>query len=250
MVLSNINELTLESLLLSDDLSTEERESQVSLITQYLAREDYPHTVDVATINRQVEITIDDSFVDTKELDIDKITREELFDILREEPVEVESDVLFPRIEQINKLFWFLRKLAQLDVQGAKVSIKNQEDLSLKFYIFVEAAIFFGFLETAMEEDTFYLIPTEIYNESIDQSLEEQYLLFLRALASNESISESLIIQLNDPIFDRISKQMIHNVLAVDKNIKKEEITNEDIEQITNDLRYWFLGIRNAILDS
>lgn len=250
MVLSNINELTLESLLLSDDLSPEEREKQVSLINQYLAREDYPHTVDIEAIDRQVEIMIDNSFVDTKELAMNKMTREELFDVLRTEPVEVDSEVLFPRIEQINKLFWFLRKLAQLDVQDAKVKIANQEDLSLKFYIFVEAAIFFGFLETAMEEDTFYLLPTERYNESIDKSLEEQYLLFLKAIASNESISESLIIQLNDPIFDRISKQMIHNVLAVDKNIRNEEITNEDIAQITNDLRYWFLGIRNAVLDS
>lgn len=250
MALSNINELTLESLLLSDDLSSKERETQTSLIKEYLAREDYPQTVDASSIEGEVEITIDDSFVDGKELEMDKITKEELFDILREEPVEVESDILFPRVEQINKLFWFLRKLSKQEIQGGKVSIKNQEDLSLKFYIFVEAAIFFGFLETEMDDGTLYLIPTKMYNESMDDTLEEQYLTFLKALASNDSISESLIIQLNDPIFDRISKQMIHNVLAVDENIKTEDITSEDIEQITNDLRLWYLGIRNAVLES
>lgn len=250
MVLSNINDLELESLLLSDDLSEEEKEKQKSLITEYLARDDYSQTVDISSIDREVEITIDDSFVDDKELDVDKITSEELFDILREEPVEVDPEVMFPRIEQINKLFWFLRKLANQDIQESKVRIKNQEDLSLKFYIFLEAAIFFGFIETTIEENTLYLIPTEMYNESINQTIEKQYLIFLKALASNESISESLIIQLNDPIFDRISKQMIHNVLAVDENIQNEEITNEDIEKITNDLRYWYLGIRNAILKS
>lgn len=250
MVLSNINDLELESLLLSDDLSEEEKEKQKSLITEYLARDDYSQTVDISSIDREVEITIDDSFVDDKELDVDKITSEELFDILREEPVEVDPEVMFPRIEQINKLFWFLRKLANQEIQESKVRIKNQEDLSLKFYIFLEAAIFFGFIETTIEGDTLYLIPTEMYNESMNQTIEEQYLIFLKALASNESISESLIIQLNDPIFDRISKQMIHNVLAVDDNIQNEEITNEDIEKITNDLRYWYLGIRNAILKS
>ncbi len=250
MVLSNINDLELESLLLSDDLSEEEKEKQKSLITEYLARDDYSQTVDISSIDREVEITIDDSFVDDKELDVDKITSEELFDILREEPVEVDPEVMFPRIEQINKLFWFLRKLANQDIQKSKVRINNQEDLSLKFYIFLEAAIFFGFIETTIEEETLYLIPTEMYNESMNQTIEEQYLIFLKALASNESISESLIIQLNDPIFDRISKQMIHNVLAVDDNIQNEEITNEDIEKITNDLRYWYLGIRNAILKS
>lgn len=250
MVLSNINDLTLESLLLSDDLSAEEKDQQNSLITEYLAREDYPHSVDVSSIDHQVEITIDDSFDDEEELEIEKMTEEELFDILRTEPIEVESTILFPRIEQINKLFWFLRKLANQEIQEAKVSIANQEDLSMKFYLFIEAAIFFGFLETTVEDGVFYLIPTDKYNDFMTQSVEEQYLIFLKALASNESISESLIIQLNDPIFDRISKQMIHNVLAVDKNIQNEAITNEDIEKITNDLRYWYLGIRNAVLES
>ena len=250
MVLSNINELELESLLLSDDLSSEEKDQQESLITDYLARDDYSHTVDISSVDRQVEITIDDSFVDEKELEIDKITSEELFDILREEPVEIDSRIMFPRIQQINTLFWFLRKLANQDIQESKVSIKNQDELSLKFYIFLEATIFFGFIETTLEDGILYLFPTEKYNESMNESIEEQYLIFLKSLASNESISESLIIQLNDPIFDRISKQMIHNVLAVDDNIQNEEITNEDIEKITNDLRYWYLGIRNAVLES
>ena len=84
----------------------------------------------------------------------------------------------------------------------------------------------------------------------MDENIREQYFTFIKALASNESISESLIIQLNDPIFDRISKQMIHNVLAVDVNIKNEDITNEEIEKITNNLRYWYLGIRNTLLES
>lgn len=250
MVLSNINDLELESLLLSDDLSSKEIKRQNSLITEYLARGDYSQTIDSSSIDRQIEITIDDSFVDEEKLEIDKITSEELFNILRAEPVEVDSEIIFPRIEQINKLFWFLRKLANREIRESKVSITNQEDLSLKFYIFLEAAIFFGFIETTIEDDILYLIPTEKYNESMDKSIDEQYLIFLKALASNESISESLIIQLNDPIFDRISKQMIHNVLAVDNNIQNEEITNEDIGKITNDLRYWYLGIRNVVLDS
>ena len=43
---------------------------------------------------------------------------------------------------------------------------------------------------------------------------------------------------------------MIHNVLAVDSNIQNEAITPKDIEKITNDLRYWYLGIRNVVLKS
>ena len=250
VALSNINDLELESLLLTEDLSEEEKKKQKSLIAEYLERDDYSHTVDISSLDREVEIIIDDSFVDDKELDIDKITNEELFDILREEPVEVDPEIMFPRIEQINKLFWFLRKLANQDIKKSKVKIKNQEELSLKFYILLEATIFFGFIETTVDDGVLYLAPTEMYNDSMDQTIEQQYLIFLKALASNESISESLIIQLNDPIFDRISKQMIHNVLAVDSNIQNEEITNEDIEEITNDLRYWYLGIRNTVLKS
>lgn len=250
MVLSNINDLQLESLLLGDNLAEEEKQRQKDLIIEYLAREDYFQTVDIASITRERAITIDDSFIDETDLVINELTSEEFFDILREEPVEVDPEVMFPRMEQINKLFWFLRKLAKQDIQASKVYIKNQADLSLKFYILVEAAIFFGFLETTRKEEMLYLVPTPMYNQFMDESIEEQYLVFLRALASNESISESLLIQLNDPIFDRISKQMIHNVLAVDNNIQNEEITPRDIEKITNDLRYWYLGIRNVVLKS
>ncbi|MDN6731295.1 MAG: hypothetical protein L0L39_03840 [Atopostipes suicloacalis] len=249
MVLSNINDLELESLLLPDDLSSEEKKKQDSLIKEYLTRENSADS-DLSSTEHQVEIKIDETFVDEKYLTIDKITKEELFDIFREEPVKIDSKIMFPRIQQINKLFWFLRKLANRDIKESDVVIKNQEKLSAKFYIFLEATIFFGFIETVIEEDnTLHIIPTEKYNNFIEREIYGQYLIFLKALASNESISESLIIQLNDPIFDRISKQMIHNVLAVDENIKNEEITNEDIEKITNNLRYWYLGIRNAVLD-
>lgn len=251
MALSNINDLELESLLLSEELSSEEKEEQTLLIENYLEREQYAKTKDISSIDKQVEIIVDDSFSDEKDLEIDKITSEELFELFRQEAEQIDSRIMFPRIQQINKLFWFLRKLSSYDIKDSKVSIKNQEELSVKFYKFLEAALFFSFVELLVSDDhKLYIVATEKYHKFMDKNISDQYLTFIKALASNESISESLIIQLNDPIFDRISKQMIHNVLAVDENIRNEEITNEEIEKITNNLRYWYLGIRNTLLES
>lgn len=251
MVLSNINDLELESLLLSEELSSEEKKEQKLLIKDYLEREHYAKTRDVSSIDKQVEITVDDSFSDEKELEIEKISSEELFELFREDVEQIDSRIMFPRIQQINKLFWFLRKLASNDIKESKVRIKNQEELSVKFYKFLEAALFLSFVELVVSDNqTLYIVATEKYHKFMDENIREQYFTFIKALASNESISESLIIQLNDPIFDRISKQMIHNVLAVDVNIKNEDITNEEIEKITNNLRYWYLGIRNTLLES
>lgn len=250
MVLSNIDDLDLENFLFSEDLPSKEKEKQKSLISEYLAKDSYSKTMDPSSINQETEIEIDESFLEEGELEIDKITNGELSDILREESKEMDPRIIFPRIQHINKLFWFLHKLANNKIKESKVSIKNQKDLSLKFYIYLEASIFFGYLETTIKDGNLILIPTKMFNGGINKSTEEQYFIFLKALASNESISESLIIQLNDPIFDRISKQMIHNILAVDNHIKEEEITNEDIEKITNNLRYWYLGIRQTVLES
>ena len=170
--------------------------------------------------------------------------------MFNEDPVTRNSTILFPKIRRINDLFSFLHHLGKLHVKNSKLDIVNKEEISIKFYQLVEAAIFFGYLETVKEDENLYLIPTEQYHTFLDETPEEQYVSFLKSIGQNETIREILTIQVNDTIFDRISKQMVHNILVTDLNLKEEGITSEEMEELINNFRIWFLNIRNVILEN
>lgn len=244
-----INELELDNLLLPDGLTSEEKLAHASVVTDYLSRPPHLYSVDASKINTVVEIEIEDSWLEPLDIELEKVSNDELFDILNEEPVTRNSSILFPKITRINELFSFLHHLGKLDIKESKLVVINKEKLSVKFYQLIETAIFFGYLETTKEEEDIYFIPTELYHSFMDKKTEEQYIVFLKSIGRNETIREILTIQLNDIIYDRISKQMVHNILVTDLNLKEEGITSEEIEQLINNFRIWFLNIRNMILE-
>lgn len=93
-------------------------------------------------------------------------------------------------------------------------------------------------------------MPTDVYEEFMGKTTEMQYPIFLKRLGRNETISEVLKIQLNDPIYDSISRQMVHNTLVTDPNIEAEGLSNDEVTQIVNGLRYWYLGIKQVVLEN
>lgn len=143
-----------------------------------------------------------------------------------------------------------MHNLGQLDINESNIVVNNSKELSMNYYLLVEAALFFGFLDRIVEDGEIYLIPTNFYENFINQPLEQQYPLFLASLGRNETVSEVLQVQLNDPIFDNISRQMVHNILANDPNIKNESLSVDEIKKITNNFRYWYLGIKKAISEN
>lgn len=247
---SIINGLELDNLLLPDDLTSDEKIAHTSVVTNYLSRPPHLYSVEASEINAIVEIEIEDSWLEPLDLELERLSNDELFDLLNEEPVTRNSTILFPKIRRINDLFSFLHHLGKLDVKNSKLDIVNKEEISIKFYQLVEAAIFFGYLETVKEDENLYLIPTEQYHTFLDETPEEQYVSFLKSIGQNETIREILTIQVNDTIFDRISKQMVHNILVTDLNLKEEGITSEEMEELINNFRIWFLNIRNVILEN
>lgn len=249
MAKSKINELEWNSLLIPDDLSSEEEESHSSIITQYLSKRTNDQSVDISTIDQTVEIDVDDSLLESEELELETITNDELFNYFQEEKIENDPNILFPKTENINVLFWFLHNFGKLDISKTKIVINNREELSIIFYRIIEAAIFFGFLKRVETDEATYLIPTDVYEDFMGKTIEMQYPIFLASLGHNEAISEALQIQLNDPIYDSISRQMVHNILVNDPNIKQESLSNDEVTSIVNSLRYWYLAIKQTILE-
>lgn len=244
------NELEWNSLMMPDEFEAEDKEHHLSEISDYLSEQTTNLSLDLSSIDKTVEVEIDDSLLETEELELELISNNELFNFFPDEKVEIDPEIRFPKTENIQGLFWFLHHLGKKDISGAKIVVTNREDLTIIYYRVIESALFFGFLERAKTEEETYLVPTQLYEDFMDKPLELQYPLFLESLGRNATISEVLKIQLNDPIYDSISRQMAHNILVEDPNIKEEAMTNDEVTKIVNSLRYWYLSIKNSILEN
>jgi len=275
---SEINMLEWDSLLKTEEAATEKDEQHEAAISDYLSRRFNNDAVDFPSIDKEVTFEVDDSLLDPDydalpELEeeepedeeeedsdeeaeepeptfgLEKISNSELFDMLHQDSVVIDSRFIFPKFEEINSFFWFLYNLGQLDISEAKFKAENEEELSILYYQFIEAGVFFRFFDRGEEDGDVYVTPTELYEDFMEQSIREQYLTFIKAMGQNQTLTEILTIQLNEPIFDRISKQMVHRKLAGDTNIIRENLEEEEIDKIVTSLRYWYLDIKNVLLE-
>lgn len=247
---SKIDVLEWGSLLLPEELSAEDKEKHDTIISNYRDNRYVNASLNEENTAQIVEVTIDDSFLETKDVELGSMSHDELFAMMREDSVVIDSNVLFPKFEEINALFWFLHNLGKQEVNDSIISFTNGEKLTVKFFQLVEAAVFFRFLDRVSFDDKILYIPTEQYEAFLGKDLEGQYHMFLESMSDNQTISEILTIQLNVPVYDRISKQMVHKKLANDNNIIREGLSSTEIDAIVNKLRYWYLGIRKAVLQS
>lgn len=245
---TNLIERDWDNLLVLENLPTEENEAYTTIIANYLSNLTANEETITTIPENILKVTIDNSFLKTKDLSLDKISNNQLFEYFQENKIKIDERIHFPKIKRINHLFWFLHHLSSLNIQNSKVLISNQQDLSIHSYQLIESALFFGFFTRMAEEDVFYLIPTNMYEKFMKQPIEKQYPLFLLALARNETVSEVLQVQLNDPIYDNISRDMVYNILVTDPNIQKESLSRDEITGIANNFRYWFLNIKKMIL--
>jgi len=275
---SEIKMLEWDSLLKAEEPATEKDEQHEAAISDYLSRRFNNDAVDFPSIDKEVTFEVDDSLLDPDydalpELEeeepedeeeedsdeeaeepeptfgLEKISNSELFDMLHQDSVVIDSRFIFPKFEEINSFFWFLYNLGQLDISEAKFKAENEEELSILYYQFIEAGVFFRFFDRGEEDGDVYVTPTELYEDFMEQSIREQYLTFIKAMGQNQTLTEILTIQLNEPIFDRISKQMVHRKLAGDTNIIRENLEEEEIDKIVTSLRYWYLDIKNVLLE-
>lgn len=226
-------------------------ENHLDAIKKYLSKLEEDTSVDFSSIEKVTQIKIDDSMLEEEETDFERISNDKLFQYFQTEADEIDPQILFPKMRKINYLFWFLHHLGkEKDIVDAKVTVENPDDVSVTFYQAVEAGAYFGFLKRTVEDGVFYFTLTDRYKAFIAEDIEKQYHLFLAGLASNETIREILQIQLNEPLYDTISKRMVQNILVKDPNIQTENVTNDEITQIINSLRYWYLGINKIVLDN
>lgn len=247
---TNLIELEWESLMIPEDFSTDEKEAHQAVVSEYISSQSNDDISDSSSIDKVVEIDIDDSLLEPEELTLEKSSNDELFIYFQEEKVTNDSSIHFPRIKRINILFWFLHNLGNQGISNSKIAIKNKENISVIFHHLIESARFFNFLKKVEIEEDIYYIPTSQYEEFMKQDSKEQYPFFLTSIGQNATVSEAIQIQLNDPIYDSISRQMVYNILVEDPNIQEESLSNDEVTKIVNNLRYWYLNIKKAVLDN
>lgn len=247
---TNLTELEWDSLMIPDDFSTDEKEEHQAIVTEYISNQTNDQVTDLASIDQVVEINIDDSLLEPKELELEKHSNAELFEYFQEDKVDNDPSIQFPRIKRINVLFWLLHNLGTEEIINAKIAIKNPESVSVIFHHLIESARFFDFIKKVEVEEKIYYVATSQYEEFLKHDSKEQYPFFLTSIGHNATVSEAIQIQLNDPIYDSISRQMVYNILVRDPNIQEESLSNDEVTKIVNNLRYWYLNIKKAVLDN
>ena len=227
---------------------TEAADAHIEAIKTYISKLEEDTSEDFSSIEKVIKVKIEDSLLAEEETNFERISKDELFQYFQTETDEIDPQILFPKTRKINYLFWFLHHLGEEDILDSKVMIENPDEVSITFYQAIEAGAYFGFLERTVENGVFYFVATDRYQAFMKEDSEQQYHLFLAGLASNETIREILQIQLNEPLYDTISKRMVQNILVKDPNIETENVTNDEVTQIINSLRYWYLGINKLVL--
>ena len=235
------------SLMVPEERTKKETDADKKMVKDYLTKLENEPSIELDAVKVE-ELTVDDSLIESQETEFERLANNDLFNYFQSEKEEIDAQVLFPKMEKINNLFWFLQKKKKKDTKNKKLTISNPNDVTVAFYQLVEAATFFGFMKRTVEDDTFYFSPTKRFEEFAEADLEQQYHLFLAGLGTNETISEIIQIQLNEPLYDTISKRMVQNILVKDPNLQAEDLTNDDIKKIINSFRYWYLGISQMIL--
>lgn len=235
------------SLMVPEERTKKETDADKKMVKDYLTKLENEPSIELDAVKVE-ELTVDDSLIESQETEFERLANNNLFNYFQSEKEEIDAQVLFPKMEKINNLYWFLHALSKQDTKNKKLAISNPDDVTVAFYQLVEAATFFGFMKRTVEDDTFYFSPTKRFEEFAEEDLEQQYHLFLAGLGTNETISEIIQIQLNEPLYDTISKRMVQNILVKDPNLQAEDLTNDDIKKIINSFRYWYLGISQMIL--
>lgn len=235
------------SLMVPEERTKKETDADKKMVKDYLTKLENEPSIELDAVKVE-ELTVDDSLIESQETEFERLANNDLFNYFQSEKEEIDAQVLFPKMEKINNLYWFLHALSKKDTKNKKLAISNPDDVTVAFYQLVEAATFFGFMKRTVEDDTFYFSPTKRFEEFAEADLEQQYHLFLAGLGTNETISEIIQIQLNEPLYDTISKRMVQNILVKDPNLQAEDLTNDDIKKIINSFRYWYLGISQMIL--
>lgn len=235
------------SLMVPEERTKKETDADKKMVKYYLTKLENEPSIELDAVKVE-ELTVDDSLIESQETEFERLANNDLFNYFQSEKEEIDAQVLFPKMEKINNLYWFLHALSKKDTKNKKLAISNPDDVTVAFYQLVEAATFFGFMKRTVEDDTFYFSPTKRFEEFAEADLEQQYHLFLAGLGTNETISEIIQIQLNEPLYDTISKRMVQNILVKDPNLLAEDLTNDDIKKIINSFRYWYLGISQMIL--
>ncbi len=239
------DDLDLDSLLFPEQLSLEEERNSSLAVSEYLINNS--DSIDLSLYDKIIEVNTND-LIEHKEFSFTKIDTNKLFEILNSKTEHINPQLFFPKIKHLNDLFWFLHNLNNMEPYNSKIIFNTNNEISELSNTLIEAAIFFQFFDIVDENSNTFIITTSDFKTFKNKNIEEQYLLFLQNIGADKTARECITIQLNDPIYDKISRKMIFNKLIDNHNIQEEHLANNDITAIVNNVRYWYLDIRKYLL--
>lgn len=232
----------LEKLFKPSNFSLEKEREQSVEVSEYNIKNKDNNNI---KLSEALKIYIDDSLLKINSKNFEKITGDEFFDLLNSEQVLISPEIKFPKIEKINTLYALLDALAKKDISSHPIIfIQDDED----FNELIESLVFFKFFEVHNVEDNKVYLVTEYFNNFIKENNSRKYIYFVKILGANDTVRRALSLQINVPVYDRISKQMITNYLIEDVNIIEENLDINSIKKIMNNFRYWYLDIRTNLL--
>lgn len=232
----------LEELFKPSNFSLEMEREQSVEVSEYNIKYKESNNVD---LSETLDIHLDNSLLINKENRLEKITPDKFFDLLNSEQVLISPEIKFPKIKKIDVLYALLSTLAEKNTNNYPIIFtqksNNYDDL-------IQSLVFFKFLEQHYVDNKKVYLVTEYFSNFVEEKQSRRYMYFVKILGANNTVRKALSVQINNPIYDRISKKMITNYLLEDLNIIEEKLKIEELENIVNNFRYWYLDIRSNLL--
>src|SRR5699024_4161692 len=244
---SLINSINLDRLLTPSQLSLDKERNNSLAVSDYLIRNSENSNIDLSLYSNTLKVNTKE-LMEHHQINLKPRSKKDLFDILNSKSLTINPLLFFPKVKHINDLFWFLSHLSRKNIKNTKLILETSNEFSELSNNLIESAVFFGYLTHNRLDNEVYLIPTNDFEFFNDKTLEEQYTIFLKNVGAVKTIRDSINIQLNDPIFDNLSKRMVFKKLKANQNIIEESLTDSDINKIVVNVRYWFLDIKKYIL--
>ena len=231
----------LDSLLIPSQVSLSDERNNSLVVSEYLLKNPASNAVDISSYKNTVTIDLED-MSEHQEINFSKISQDELFDLMNSKTLVTNPQLFFPKIKHINDLFWLLNNLSEINLTKTKILLSDI--LSKSNTLLVHASEFFGYFKLLQEDNKLYLIPTSVFKTFSKLNLENKYLFFLENVGADKTTRDCINIQLNDPIYDRLSRYIVFKKLKENYNIVEEKLTDKEISNIVNNVRYWYLDIK------
>lgn len=172
-----------------------------------------------------------------------------VFRIISNREIILPNPILgFPKSQNLNLVFSLYKRLYDFKDRFVQISFtyKDESALSQECNDLLNTAEYLGLINIV--EDYQYKNNPSVFISEKNITLQELYLNFLSLIGSFRTINEALSIQINmDGLFDNISRGILYNAFKEDSSVVEEGLSYKEINTLINNMRQWYLAIRQTL---